>query len=576
MSIPLQGIGGGGGGGGLNPSAFLGAFSGSNPSNSTNGQWWYRVDTGQLFMNVNGTIIPIRGTGKVTVIASNTTIANTDVFNDVIVLPGAALTVYGTVLFHGNVTVLNGATLQSSNPNASSSSTQTNNYNFLGTFYLNGTYSIAQYNVDSINASVTISTVASEGGASPTISGAGTLSIPSGITLTLGVNTTWALSAITGSGTLSVASGYTLTVSANATSSVAAITGSGTLSVSSGYTLTLWAGNTLSISNVSGEIRLVTLITLANNQSQATPTNFQQFISAALKYPSGTYFWNPNDGWLQAWLESLSSSNQANIWVKIPSSIPANGTYQIYMVQDNSKNFDGVYWGEAPQLSSSYAQYDNGGNVFNNYWNFAGTSLPSGWASSTTVTVNNGLSFSEGAVYTTSAVFSSLNNIEEAYYEITSAAGQQFNGLCQSNTDAPAGGNSGANNEILWITSSSALTYYAYSANGTSASYNIQNGVESSFTPSVNTFYIFGTYMTPSGVGEMANYNTYLTASGTFSNTNQYIILGYFEGSSSGTTAINPEFVQWVRVRDYPPNGVMPTTSFTSSETSAANIPSIP
>jgi len=317
-------------------------------------------------------------------------------------------------------------------------------------------------------------------------------------------------------------------------------------------------------------------ISVVNDTTQATPTNFQQLIQTTLQYPSGVRFWSPTNGWLYGWLESLSSTNQANIWVKIPSSIPAGGVYQIYMVEDSSLNFDGVYWGEAPQLSSSYAQYDNGGNVFNNYWNFAGTSLPSGWASSTTVTVNNGLSFSEGAVYTTSAVFSSLNNIEEAYYEITSAAGQQFNGLCQSNTDAPAGGNSGANNEILWITSSSALTYYAYSANGTSASYNIQNGVESSFTPSVNTFYIFGTYMTPSGVGEMANYNTYLTASGTFSNTNQYIILGYFEGSSSGTTATNPTFVQWVRIRAYPPNGIMPETAIVPLQAWEVFMPPLP
>jgi hypothetical protein len=37
------------------------------------------------------------------------------------------------------------------------------------------------------------------------------------------------------------------------------------------------------------------------------------------------------------------------------------------------------YLGEAPQLSSTYAQYDNGKYVFVDYWNFAGTNFPSGW-----------------------------------------------------------------------------------------------------------------------------------------------------------------------------------------------------
>ena len=32
-------------------------------------------------------------------------------------------------------------------------------------------------------------------------------------------------------------------------------------------------------------------------------------------------------------------------------------------------NFDNNYWGEAPNLSSTYAQYDNGANVFNAYFN---------------------------------------------------------------------------------------------------------------------------------------------------------------------------------------------------------------
>gem|GEM_PF-3465227 len=221
----------------------MGTFSGSNPSSPPNGYWWYRVDTGQIWMNVNGTIMPVQGTGSVTIISTNTTIANTDVYNDIIVMNGATLTIYGAVTFHGNVIILNGATLLSSNPNASSSSPATNTYQFLGNFYLNGTYEIAQYNTDNINNSITISTIASAGGANPTISGSGTLSIPSGVTLTVNVATTISVS------TLSVAG--TLTISANVTVSISTISGAGTLSVSSGYTLTQGAALTISIANIS-------------------------------------------------------------------------------------------------------------------------------------------------------------------------------------------------------------------------------------------------------------------------------------------------------------------------------------
>jgi hypothetical protein len=260
-----------------------------------------------------------------------------------------------------------------------------------------------------------------------------------------------------------------------------------------------------------------------------------------------------------------TNPNSLIYWLKIAGTISAGATQTVYMIfaDRGTTVWDGTLTGIAPQWTATYGQYDNGASVFNFYTNFAGTSLPSGWASSSSVIVNNGLSFSQGAVYTTSAVFSSLNNIEEAYYKLTSSSIYQFCGLIQSNTIAPQSSNGGSNNEILWITgTSTSTTYYAYASNGTIASYNIQSKVGSSFTPSVNTFYIIGTYMIPTGVGEMANYNTYLTANGIMPNTNQYIILGFYSGSNSGTTSIIPEFVQWVRVRAYPPNGVMPAVQF--------------
>ena len=609
MSAPPQGLGGGGGG--LSPTTFLGTYSGTNPSSPPNGYWWYRVDTGQIWMNVNGTIMPVQGTGSVTVISTNTTIANTDVFNDIIVTNNATLTIYGAVTFHGNVIVENGATLLSSNPSASSSSPATNTYSFLGNLYLNGTYSIAQYNTDVINNSTTISTIASAGGASPTISGAGTLSIasgvtlttnanttwsvgnvsgsgalyvPSGYTLTIGANTAWSIANVLGPGALSIPSGYTLTVNGNAMWPISTISGAGSLSVASGYALTVWEGNTLSASSVSGEIRLVTLVNVINNQSQSTPAGLQVPISTTLTYPSGTWFWNPTDGWLYAWLESLSSSNQANIWVKIPRSIPAYGTYQIYMVQDNTKTFDGTYWGEAPNLSSSYAQYDNGANVFSNYWNFAGASAPSGinvYSSSGSVTFNNGVTIKGGTSATggengiaTSASFSPPVIVDYYGTQSTSPSGDSwgwnmvgFSNYLSSSNGAPFAGGTYT------------LINFEGDINGkpvTAQGGTVINGTLP--TPSNNLFpaSVWTHVYTQTAYYTYQNYtnNTgYITGANNGASLPFEIMVGNNEASycSSGMT------VNWLRVRYYPPNGVMPSVQFTYSQPSTAvNIPAVP
>src|SRR2546428_374718 len=238
-----------------------------------------------------------------------------------------------------------------------------------------------------------------------------------------------------------------------------------------------------------------------------------------------------------------------------------------------STNFDGVYWGEAPGLSGSYGQYDNGANVFGNYWNFAGTSLPTGWSSSTTASVNNQLFISAGSVYTNSAVFPSLNHEVEMYAKYTSLNSGGYSGLTQSNSQATQGSNTGSAAEILWMTNSGSNIIYGWAADGTAASYNLQGGVSSGFTPTLNTFYVLGSFVTSSQVVETRDYATSLSASGTY-NTNQYIILGYYRGSSAGATSINPITIQLNRTRALPPNNVMPSTSF-GSVTVANTLPSV-
>jgi len=46
------------------------------------------------------------------------------------------------------------------------------------------------------------------------------------------------------------------------------------------------------------------------------------------------------------------SNGVANIWIKLPVSIPANSSITIYMEVYNSMNFDGVYWSQTPMPQS--------------------------------------------------------------------------------------------------------------------------------------------------------------------------------------------------------------------------------
>ena len=319
----------------------------------------------------------------------------------------------------------------------------------------------------------------------------------------------------------------------------------------------------------------VSKLTITNSQTTATSSPFQQMINITSTSPGWAYisqnfgqnveFFYPNGTTIPSWLENYTSTH-ALWWVKV-GSIPASSSITIYMgfASTSTNLFNTVNDGEAPQLSSTYAEYDDGANIFSNYWNFAGVSLPTGWGASDSsgIFINNGVQINDGSIYTTSAVFSSLNSVEEMYAKYTALNTYNYVGIMQSNTQAPSGGNTGSNAEILWMTNSGSNEYGAWSANGSSASYNIQSGIILSFIPNLNQFYVIGTYVSNNIVGEQINYTDKLTASGTF-DTSQYVILGCFEGSGCGSNTINSLFVQWVRVRAYPPNGVMPSVNFGS------------
>jgi len=312
-------------------------------------------------------------------------------------------------------------------------------------------------------------------------------------------------------------------------------------------------------------------IILYNSQTQATPTPFQQMIQIN---ETQTPFKNiilynktfadfdfiyQNETVIPAWIES-NQSGKLTIWVKLAKRIPADNSTTIYLESAGSKNLlsssgtTGI--GEAPQLSSTYAQYDDGASVFNFYDNFAGTSLnTSKWInnianSGGTLTINNGMSYTRPGsennypfIYSTST-FSA--GVFETYGDIPS--GDAYNlydlapfGLSSSSSINDNGAFVGAFGSIYGLmtaTSSGSNNKVSGLSGGT---YIWQVWIPSS-SPSV----IYGSQ----------NYGTQISSSTEMPTLPQPIIFADQEN-----TNINLGPFYWVRVRAYPPNGVMPSVT---------------
>ena len=120
-----------------------------------------------------------------------------------------------------------------------------------------------------------------------------------------------------------------------------------------------------------------------DQEVQIDSSSFSQHESPDL---SNVVWYTSSGEIIPSWIESGNSASSANTiyWLKMPFSLGAQSSVTINMgFESTSANLfatSGGSEGEAPQLSSSYAEYDNGAVVFPVYWNFAGTSTPSGIA----------------------------------------------------------------------------------------------------------------------------------------------------------------------------------------------------
>jgi hypothetical protein len=289
-------------------------------------------------------------------------------------------------------------------------------------------------------------------------------------------------------------------------------------------------------------------ITITNSQTNSTGANFQCKIDVNSNTHSTYYasdlknvcFEDGNGHLLTSWLESgeTSTSTDSVYWVLLPTSISGSGGAQLIyecLVGTSQNSMDGVTTGAEPTYTGTYGQYDNGNNTFDYYENFSGVSLDSNWVTigSGTVTVNNGLTLSAGGPF--------WFGVESTYITsepiVLEYLGGQF-----------GGGYGPAIGVVLY------------------ASYEQR-------TPDVTT----GWGVEPAGGnGGSSSYNTWYLVTANHVNLAQSIYTNYTNFQMSSSLAVTGGHLtltafsttqaeySWCRVRQYPPNGVLPSVSFGS------------
>ena len=259
---------------------------------------------------------------------------------------------------------------------------------------------------------------------------------------------------------------------------------------------------------------------------------------------------------LYSWCETNCASNStgtAVFWVALDRGIGPGGyaTLSMYFLPNNI-GYDGVYAGESPLQSNTYARYDNGANVFSFYDNFAGTALNSSrWSGCASVSciVNNGIKIqapSTETVLSASSKGSFGRGIVDFYGVIPPGSGGTY---CLAGVGL-------ANSQN--VNDSTAIVYVCGS------SYGLQTSDNQSITRRVaglslgsNTLYsVILPSSSPKSVSAMTNYGNTITSTAALPALPQPVTL--LNEINSGLT-IGP--IYYIRVRDYPPGGILLPTA---------------
>ena len=299
-------------------------------------------------------------------------------------------------------------------------------------------------------------------------------------------------------------------------------------------------------------------------------TNYRGYINDTGKYSfQNVEFFNSTSGAvLNSWLESYSfTNNWALYWVKLPDGIGASQTLSNVYVGfglNTTSFWSNTSVGEAPQLSPNYGGRDDGVSIFTNYWNFAGTTLPSGFSTAPSgdgsYTVNNSLTVSNNANTQFQVYYNTLINpvglIGEIYTQSTS--GNEDSGISWD-VDILQNGTGGTPG--WWGHTTGMLTEYnPGDSSGPDRQTTFNAGTAATAYPSIHNLappMIMGaSWQSASAMGSFWGYSSSVTASSETSAP----VSAYLAVSTSGGAAASIE-IYWLRNRAYPPNNVMPSIS---------------
>ncbi len=304
-------------------------------------------------------------------------------------------------------------------------------------------------------------------------------------------------------------------------------------------------------------------ITISNAQSSATPLNFQQMVTV----DSATYssyeasnlqnieFFYANGIIINSWLESGNSNAASSTlyWLNIGPQIPASGSLTVYMgfASQSTNLFNTATTGEAPQLSPSYAEYDNGAGVFNFYDDFAGTTLSSKWTPSSQLSyyVDNGITVNgQSTTFPSGITTNTLTNP----YTFNAPGIVEFYGYVGIDTYGESEGFAGSPTASIFTYEYGGDQWYACNTSTCAGFGSFGNGEG-----------LYGAEVESNGnVFYYENYNTYTATETSYNAALSPLWLTIVGGAGNGGNNAGP--VYYMRERAYPPNGVMPSVSFGS------------
>ncbi len=333
---------------------------------------------------------------------------------------------------------------------------------------------------------------------------------------------------------------------------------------------------------------------ISNNQNVSV-SNFQQMVNVPSSVftgyantASGTEFQNleffyANGTVIPSWLENYTSSN-ALYWIKLPS-VPAETSFTVYLgfASASTNLFNTLNDGEAPQLSTTYGQYDDGANVFLAYFNgntpisnfnyyttYIQLSQSTASLNGNNINVINDTRVASGSFSVLIPEF--ILNVaipneplfieSNTYLSATSSADNPRVALLSSTSPT-------SSLDAIGVNAGWAGAYFQeeYINNGGYTPDQAQQGSESVgwvyssllYTPGASSYY---GYTAPQLYSTTGGYSGSTT--NTLLSTGSLYIGGIGSPNTAYTLQENAMLFNWVRARAYPPNGVMPSVSFGS------------